>query len=82
MGATKRHVFVSCAHEDKKIADGVKEDLTRNKVAVWIDEGKLPPGHPLILNMQEAIKKTANFLIFWSKRASRSRWVKTEWNVA
>ncbi|MGA3246290.1 MAG: TIR domain-containing protein [Bacteroidota bacterium] len=78
----KSDVFVSYAHEDKKIADRIREDLTRNKIAVWIDEGKLRAGHPLVLSIQEAIRKTAHFLLLWSKSASRSRWVNAEWIAA
>lgn len=82
MGATKNEVFVSYDHDDRKIADRIKEDLIRNKVAVWIDEGELRAGHPLIAKIQEAIKKAANFVLLWSKCASRSRWVNAEWNAA
>ncbi len=82
MGVKKSDVFVSYAHEDKTVADRIKEDLIKNKIVVWIDESKLRAGHPLILSIQEAIKKTSNFVLLWSKRASRSRWVNAEWNAA
>jgi len=82
MGATKAEVFVSYDHDDRKVADRIKEDLIKNKVAVWIDEGELRAGHPLIAKIQEAIKKAANFVLLWSKSASRSRWVNAEWNAA
>lgn len=82
MGATKSEVFVSYDHDDRKIADRIKEDLIKNDVPVWIDEGGLRAGHPLITKIQEAIKKAANFVLLWSKRASRSRWVNAEWNAA
>jgi tetratricopeptide (TPR) repeat protein len=82
MAEAKNNVFVSYAHEDKKIADHIKDDLLHNKVAVWIDQGELRAGHPLIAKIQEAIRKTANFVLLWSKSASRSRWVNAEWNAA
>ncbi len=82
MGATKSDVFVSYDHDDRKIADRIKEDLIRNAVAVWIDEGELRTGHSLITRIQDGIKKAANFVLLWSKSASRSRWVNAEWNAA
>jgi tetratricopeptide (TPR) repeat protein len=78
----KSDVFVSYAHEDTKVADRIEEALIRNKIAVWIDEAKLRAGQPLILDIQEAIKKTVNFVLLWSRNASKSRWVNAEWNAA
>jgi tetratricopeptide (TPR) repeat protein len=82
MGSRKSDVFVSYDHDDRKIADRIKEDLIKNKVAVWIDEENLRAGHPLIARIQDAIKKAASFVLLWSKQASRSRWVNAEWNAA
>lgn len=82
MPSIKNNVFVSYDHDDGKIADRIKQDLIKNGIAVWIDEGELHAGHPLIARIQEAIKNAANFVLLWSKRASRSRWVNAEWNAA
>ncbi|MEN6320978.1 MAG: TIR domain-containing protein [Syntrophaceae bacterium] len=82
MPSIKNNVFVSYDHDDSKIAERIKQDLIKNGIAVWIDEGELRAGHPLISKIQEAIKEAANFVLLWSKRASQSRWVNAEWNAA
>ena len=82
MGKTKSDVFVSYDHDDRKIADRIKEDLIKNEIDVWIDEDKLHAGQPLIAKIQEAIKNAANFVLLWSEKASLSRWVNAEWNAA
>jgi tetratricopeptide (TPR) repeat protein len=82
MTSVKSDVFMSYAHENKKIADRIKQDLIGNKISVWIDQGELLAGQLLVGKIQVAIKKTTNFVLLWSRKASRSRWVNSEWNAA
>lgn len=82
MSVTRSDVFVSYSHEDKKIASRIKEDLSSNKQAVWMDDKELGAGHPLIYSIQEAIRLTSNFVLLWSRNSSRSRWVNAEWYAA
>lgn len=82
MAKSKNDVFVSYDHDDARMADRITADLTKNGVAVWIDEGHLRAGHPLITKVQDAITMASRFVLLWSKHASASRWVNAEWNAA
>jgi tetratricopeptide (TPR) repeat protein len=75
-------LFISHSWKDKQTAFRIEADLGRQGVAVWVDHAELRAGEVLIDELQKAIEASRRLALLWSEDASRSRWVKTEWQAA
>jgi hypothetical protein len=75
-------LFLSHSWEDKPFAFRLEADLNGHGVAVWVDHSELRPSQVLIDELQDAIEEARALGLLWSADASRSRWVKTEWQAA
>lgn len=75
-------VFLSHSWKDKPLAFRLEADLGGQGVAVWVDHAALRAGQVLVDELQDAIEHSSNLALLWSADASKSRWVKTEWQAA
>lgn len=75
-------LFISHSWKDKPTAFRIEADLGRHGLAVWVDHAELRGGEVLIDELQKAIEASPRLALLWSEDASRSRWVKTEWQAA
>jgi hypothetical protein len=81
-GGSKLEVFISYSRPNRRTAYRLADDLARAKVDYWIDRERLESGDPLLDKLQAVLKKTRALALLWSRAASRSRFVKLEWQAA
>ncbi|MBN2523567.1 MAG: TIR domain-containing protein [Bacteroidales bacterium] len=75
-------IFISHSWEDNDIARKLADDLKRDGVDIWIDYSRIEGGQSLPEVIGEAIKDSEIVILMWSIHASKSRWVRLEWNCA
>jgi hypothetical protein len=78
----KPAVFISYAHRNRRIAIRLAEDLERKRISYWIDRERLEGGDPLLDTIQAVLRQIRMLVLLWSRAASRSRYVKSEWQAA
>ena len=78
----KAAVFISYAHRNRRTAIRLAEDLERKRISYWIDRERLEGGDPLLDTIQGVLKQIRILGLLWSRAASRSRFVKSEWQAA
>jgi len=77
------NVFISYAHEDKKIAKKVYDDLTNQGISCWIDNKELLIGQMWEQEISCNIEKCSHFLLLISNKAlSRNSFVLEEVKIA
>lgn len=81
-GRDPRQVFVSHAHEDKDFAQRLATDLRANGWRVWISPDSILPGEKWVDAIERGLATSGVFVVALTPAAIRSRWVKTETNVA
>ena len=81
-GDSKPEVFISYSRRNKRRAYRLADDLADAKVNYWIDRERLEGGDPLLDELQAVLKKTRVLALLWSRAASKSRFVKLEWQAA
>jgi hypothetical protein len=77
-----KHVFISCADEDKDFARDINRWLRDSHVAGWqasLNIGGGQPWNPLIDN---ALRGAAAVIVIMTPHATRSQWVTYEWSFA
>ncbi len=74
----KSLVFLSYNSADKKVAEEIAVFLATAQVGVWFDEWALAPGDSLIEEIDGALGRCSHYVLVWSRRAARSRWVQRE----
>lgn len=75
-------VFLSHAHEDKRVARRLVRRLTAHGVDVWIDERELRFGARLTKSLCEQIERADVLLVVASEAAAASDWVPLELSAA
>ncbi len=68
--------FLSYSVQDRAIVENVWTLL--GPKAAWLDKVELDVGDLVLERIENAIRKSVNFVLFWSKSASNSEWVKLE----
>ena len=72
--------FLSHSSEDKEIIVGVQSELEPD--STWLDRAEIEWGDLFLEKIAEGIKQATDFVLFWSKAASKSEWVRIEINMA
>lgn len=75
-------VFISHSHADRDIAVDLNRVLTKYAAEVFLDQEHIEAGDPLPNRLRGGIRWCNRFLLLWSHTASRSRWVREEWEYA
>ncbi|KPA13876.1 small gtp-binding protein [Candidatus Magnetomorum sp. HK-1] len=76
-------IFISYAQEDRKIAERIYSDLSREGFAVWIDFESLVPGQTWKYEIEKAIRSCEYFLVLLSRNSITKRgFVQKEIRVA
>ncbi|MFC1962894.1 TIR domain-containing protein, partial [Chloroflexota bacterium] len=73
-------VFLSHSKRDKAIVEDVWKRL--DKKVAWLDSVEVDLGDIILEKIEEGIKQASDFVLFWSKSASESQWVKLEVHMA
>jgi tetratricopeptide (TPR) repeat protein len=78
---TKRltDAFLSHDSEDKAFAYRLEKSLQAVGFSVWVDHSHIRAGGLLVTELQEALQRSRNVLVLWSRASSKSEWVNTEW---
>ena len=64
------------------MAVSLEKALEASGLSVWLDDSELRLGVLLADELQDSIRDSRVMLLLWSKRASESRWVASEWLTA
>jgi len=72
------HVFISYAHEDKKLVDKICLRLKQESITYWIDEEEIDGGERFNTKIAEAIKNATIFLLVFSLHTNNSKFVRKE----
>jgi hypothetical protein len=79
MGST---VFLSHAGVDSPRVSPIASALRDEGLRVRLDRDELRQGDSFLSFMEDALKTSDYCLLLWSKVASESKWVRTEWEAA
>lgn len=75
----KEHrIFISYAHEDKRIAEFIERRLSNGGLSIWRDDEALAGGSFLPAEILENIRNSSHFCVIVSPDAKKSRWVAQE----
>jgi hypothetical protein len=72
--------FLSHSSVDKTIVIGVHKGLEAE--STWLDRAEIEWGEMFLEKIAEGITSASDFVLFWSKNASKSEWVRLEVNMA
>lgn len=72
--------FLSHSSADKTIVIGVQGGLETD--STWLDRAEIEWGDLFLERIAEGITSASDFVLFWSKSASSSEWVRLEINMA
>jgi hypothetical protein len=78
----RRRVFLSYNKADVEVARNIGAHLALAGVDVWFDEWVIKAGDSIPGRLDEGLKGFDAFLLLWSSRAARSKWVRQELNSA
>src|SRR5579859_974197 len=72
--------FLSHSSADKATVTGVQNGLEKD--STWLDRAEIECGDLFLERIADGIKSATDFVLFWSKPASKSEWVRIEINMA
>jgi tetratricopeptide (TPR) repeat protein len=72
--------FLSHSSEDKAIVVAVHSELEAD--STWLDRAEIEWGDLFIERIDDGIQLATDFVLFWSRAASKSEWVRFEINMA
>lgn len=72
-------IFLSHSSKDKEIVRKFKNDLEREGYAVWFDEDEIGIGDEITKSIQSGLEETHLLIIWITKHAVESGWVRREW---
>jgi hypothetical protein len=78
--ANLMRAFLSHSSADKAIVIGVQSGLEPD--ATWLDRAEIEWGDLFLERIADGIKSATDFVLFWSRSASKSEWVRIEINMA
>jgi hypothetical protein len=81
-GRDPRQVFISHAHEDAEFAHRLAADLRTRGWRVWIAPDSIRHGEMWVEAISRGLEESSVFVLVLTEAAVRSRWVKSEANVA
>ena len=68
--------FLSHSSADKLIVVGVHSELEPD--STWLDRAEIEWGDLFLEKIADGIQLATDFVLFWSKAASKSEWVRIE----
>ena len=74
--------FISHSSKNRARAGRLESALEANGLEVWLDDSEIRLGVLLGEELQSSIRACRVFVLLWSRAASRSRWVNSEWLMA
>jgi hypothetical protein len=77
-----KHVFISCADEDKAFARDIYRWLRDSHVAGWQASLNIRGGQPWNPMIDNALRSAAAVIVIMTPHATRSQWVTYEWSFA
>ena len=72
--------FLSHSSADKEIVVGVHRELEAD--STWLDRAEIEWGELFLERIADGIRQSTDFVLFWSRAASKSEWVRIELNMA
>lgn len=75
-------IFISHSHLDRSAATRLQSVLHDHGSRTFLDQDRIQAGDVLPERVTEGIRWCNCFLLLWSHHASRSEWVRREWNEA
>jgi tetratricopeptide (TPR) repeat protein len=72
--------FLSHSSADKTIVVGVHKELEAD--STWLDRAEIEWGDLFLEKIADGISSATDFVLFWSRAASKSEWVRLEINMA
>ena len=72
--------FFSYSSSDSDLVERVYQALEPH--CVWLDRAEIDLGDRFIEQIESAIEKVSDFVLFWSRASSKSEWVKLELDMA
>lgn len=72
--------FLSHSSANKQLVVRIHEELTPD--AAWLDRAEIEWGGLFLEKISAAIEEATDFVLFWSRDASQSNWVRLELNMA
>src|ERR1700752_240316 len=72
--------FLSHSSKDKDLVIAVHESLEKN--STWLDRAEIEWGDLFLEKIADGLEAATDFLLFWSKHAAKSEWVRLEVNMA
>jgi len=77
-----RQVFISHAHADADFAHRLAADLQKNDWRVWIAPDNIRPGEKWVEAINRGLEESGAFVVVLTPAALKSRWVRTETDLA
>ena len=77
-----KSAFASYAREDSNLVVGRLSEIEQNGIKIFWDRLNLHNHEKWKSQLENAIKDSEAFLLFWSSHASQSEWVNWEWQTA
>ena len=82
MADKKPRIFLSHSHSDKSFARRIATQLRTAGTKVWFDEAELSIGDSIIDRISDGLIDATHLAIILSPNSVKSRWVKTELQIA
>lgn len=77
--AKRRDLFLSYSSKDRAFARDIRNALQDGGVKVWFDEGDIPLGGSIPIEIQKGLEASDQLLVLISENSLKSKWVETEW---
>ena len=77
----KYDIFISFSHQDGEEVKQLYNRLTDFELRVFWSKEKLKPGVGFSKKIQDALKDSKHFVLFFTEAASNSKWVDREWRT-
>src|SRR5947209_4640804 len=74
--------FLSYSSADKKLAERLRKELTRDGLSVWSDESLIAPGEKWQQRIEEAIRSSDSILVLVGPRERVDEAQQFTWRVA
>jgi TIR domain len=81
-GGSGPKVFLSHSHADREFVVDIQNVIERYGAATYLDQDRIQAADVLPDRIRTGIEWCNVFLLFWSGAASRSHWVRNEWEMA
>jgi hypothetical protein len=72
-------VFLSHSKKDLNLAKRIANDLMKNNIDVWIDDGEIFIGDSIITKVQQGLNSCDILSVLFTQNSLHSNWVEREW---